>query len=132
MTVELINPAGLPARETYTHVSVATGSRLVFVAGQVSEDEQGNVIGPGDMEIQARQAFANVGRALAAAGALPSQVAKITIYVAGYRREHLPLIEAGRIGLFGAHKPADTLIGVAALSHPDNVIEVDATAVVDS
>jgi enamine deaminase RidA (YjgF/YER057c/UK114 family) len=75
--------------------------------------------------------FANLGRALAAAGARPEQVAKITIFVANYRREHLPVIEAGRVALFGDHKPADTLVGVETLSNPEFLIEVDAIAVVD-
>jgi enamine deaminase RidA (YjgF/YER057c/UK114 family) len=131
MTLELINPEGLPIPPTYTHVVVATGSRLVFIAGQEPEDEHGNVIGPGDLAVQARQVFNNVGRALAAVGARPEQVTKITIFVVGYRREHLPAIEAGRLALFGDHKPADTLVGVEALSHPDYVIEVEAIAVMD-
>lgn len=132
MTTEMIDPHDLPTRKTYSQVTVATGSRIVFVAGQVSEDENGDdVIGIGDMAVQARQAFANVGRALAAAGARPDQVAKITIYVAGYRREYLPLIEAGRVAVFGSHRPADALIGVATLSHSDNMIEVEAIAVTD-
>jgi enamine deaminase RidA (YjgF/YER057c/UK114 family) len=130
MPVEYINPEGVPVPETYTHVTVATGTRLVFVAGQVAEDSQGNLVGPGDLAAQARQAFANVGRALAAAGARPEQVTKITIFVAGYRREQLPAIEEGRVALFGEHKPADTLVGVAALSRPDYLIEVDAFAVI--
>jgi enamine deaminase RidA (YjgF/YER057c/UK114 family) len=76
--------------------------------------------------------FANVGRALAAAGALPQDVAKITIFVVGYRREYLPVIEHGRVALFGDHKPADSLLGVQALSRPEYLIEVEATAVIDS
>jgi len=131
MTIDLINPDDLPIPSAYTHVAVAAGTRLVFVAGQVAEDAQGNVVGSGDMAAQARRAFANVGRALAAGGARPDQVAKITIFVAQYRREHLPVIEAGRVALFGEHKPADTLIGVAALSRPDYLIEVDAIAIID-
>jgi len=131
MALDLINPDGLPVPQEYTHVVVATGGRLVFVAGQVAEDAQGNIVGPGDMAVQARQAFANVGRALAAGDARPDQVTKITIFVAQYRREHLAAIEAGRVALFGEHKPADTLVGVAALSRPDYLIEVDAVAVID-
>jgi enamine deaminase RidA (YjgF/YER057c/UK114 family) len=103
----------------------------VTIAGQVAEDAQGNIVGPGDLPVQARQAFANVGRALAAGGARPDQVTKITIFVADYRRESLPAIEAGRAALFGDHKPADTLMGVAARSRPDYLIEVDAIAVTD-
>jgi enamine deaminase RidA (YjgF/YER057c/UK114 family) len=60
--------------------------------------------------------FANLGRALAAADALPKDVAKITIYVVDHRRdEHLPIIEAARVALFGDHKPVATLLGVATL-----------------
>jgi enamine deaminase RidA (YjgF/YER057c/UK114 family) len=131
MTLELINPEDLPTPPTYTHVVIATGARLVFISGQEPEDEHGNIIGPGDLAVQARQVFGNVGRALAAAGARPEQVTKITIFVADYRREQLPVIEAGRLALFGDHKPADTLVAVAALSHPDYLIEVDAIAVLD-
>jgi enamine deaminase RidA (YjgF/YER057c/UK114 family) len=131
MTLECINPDDLPVPLTYTQVVVATGSRLVFVAGQEPEDREGNLVGPGDFALQARQVFANLGRALAAAGAKPDQVTKITIYVTDYRRdEHLPVIEEARVALFGNHKPVDTLLGVAALS-PGYLIEVDAIAVTD-
>lgn len=75
--------------------------------------------------------FANLGRALAAAGARPEQVVKITIYVVDHRREYLPIIEAARVALFGEHKPTDALVGIATLSNPDYLIEVDAIAVVD-
>jgi enamine deaminase RidA (YjgF/YER057c/UK114 family) len=61
----------------------------------------------------------------------PDQVTRITIYVAHYTPEHLPAIEEGRVALFGDHKPADTLVGVAALSRPDFLIEVEAIAVTD-
>jgi len=131
MTLECINPKDLPTPKTYTHVVVATGSKLVFIAGQEPEDSQGNLVGRGDLAVQARQVFANLGRALAAGGARPEHVTKITIFVANYKREFLPVIEEGRVALFGDHKPTDTLVGVAALSSPDYLIEVDAIAVVD-
>jgi enamine deaminase RidA (YjgF/YER057c/UK114 family) len=131
MSLELINPDDLPTPPTYTHVVIATGSRLVFIAGQEPEDEHGDLVGPGDLAAQARQVFGNVGRALAAAGARPEQVTKITIFVVGYRREQLPAIEAGRLALFGDHKPADTLVGVETLSRPDYLVEVEAVAVID-
>ena len=130
MTIELINPEGLPTPRGYTHVTVARGSRLVF-AGQEPEDEHGDLVGRGDLAAQARQVFANLGRALAAADARPDQVTKITIFVVDYRREHLPIIEAGRAGLFGDHEPADSLVGVQALARPEFLIEVEAIAVID-
>lgn len=131
MTLEPINPATLPTPESYTQVVVATGRRLVFVAGQVAEDERGNLVGAGDLARQARQAFANVSRALTAAGARPDQVARITIYVVGHRPEYLPLISEARIAVFGDHRPADVLLGVETLAEPGHLIEVDAVAVLD-
>jgi enamine deaminase RidA (YjgF/YER057c/UK114 family) len=131
MALECINPETLPTPKTYTQVVVATGSKLVFIAGQEPEDVHGSLVGSGDIAIQARQVFANLGRALAAAGARPEQVTKITIYVVDHGRDNLPVIEAGRVALFGDHKPADTLVGVATLSNPDYLIEVDAIAVID-
>jgi enamine deaminase RidA (YjgF/YER057c/UK114 family) len=90
----------------------------------------GDLVGAGDLAAQARQAFANVGRALAAAGARPEQVARITIYVVGHRPEYLPLISEARIAVFGDHRPADVVLGVATLAEPGYLIEVDAFAVV--
>lgn len=131
MTIDSINPEDLPAPRGYSHVIVATGSRLVFIAGQEPEDERGEVVGVGDLGAQARQVFDNLGRALAGAGARPDQVTKINIFVVGYAREQLAEIEGARAALFGDHKPADVLVGVQALSRPEFLIEVDAIAVTD-
>jgi enamine deaminase RidA (YjgF/YER057c/UK114 family) len=59
-------------------------------------------------------------------------VTKITIFVVGYRPEYLSVVEEGRVALFGDHKPADTIVGVEALSRPEYLIEVEATAVIDA
>src|SRR6266702_4357984 len=114
VTLQLINPEDLPVPSTYTHVVVATGTRMVFIAGQEPED-----------------VYANLGRALAASGARPEQVTKITIYVVRHRPEHLPVIERARKHLFGDHKPADPVVGVETLAGPGYLIEVDAIAVTD-
>jgi enamine deaminase RidA (YjgF/YER057c/UK114 family) len=131
MTLECINPEALSTPLTYSQVVVAKGSRLVFIAGQEPEDRRGNLVGPGDLAAQARQVFDNLGRALAAAGARPEQVARITIFVVDFRREYLPMIEEARVSLFGDHKPADAVVGVAALAGSGHLIEVDAIAMMD-
>ena len=116
MALELINPDGLPTPSCYTHAVVATGTKTVYVAGQVSEDAEGNLVAPGDLAAQARQAFANLGARSPAAGARPDQVARITIYVVGHRPALLPDVAAARIAVFGKHKPADTILGVETLA----------------
>jgi enamine deaminase RidA (YjgF/YER057c/UK114 family) len=83
MTIQLINPADLPLQATYTQVVVAAGTTTVFVAGQEPEDIHGNSVAPGDLAGQARQVYANLGRALTAAGARPDQVAVTLTACAG-------------------------------------------------
>jgi enamine deaminase RidA (YjgF/YER057c/UK114 family) len=131
MALELIQPDGLPVPESYTHVVVATGTKMVFVAGQVSEDADDNLVAPGDLPAQAKQAFANLARALDAAGARPDEVARITIYVVGHKPAYLPAISAARASVFGDHKPADTILGVETLAEAGRLIEIEAIAVLD-
>jgi enamine deaminase RidA (YjgF/YER057c/UK114 family) len=91
----------------------------------------GKLVGHGDFAAQAPLAFANLGRALRTAGARPEHVCKITIYIVDYNRdEHVPIIEAAQISLFGDHKPTNVVVGVAIMS-PGYLIEVDAVAVID-
>ena len=80
------------------------------------------------LALPARQVFANLGRALAAAG--PRHVAKITIHAAG-THECLPAIGAARASLFTDHKPAVTVVGVETLARPEYLIDVHAIAVID-
>jgi enamine deaminase RidA (YjgF/YER057c/UK114 family) len=131
MTVELMNPTSLSSPQSYSHVATARGTRIVYVSGQVADDPDGQVVGGSDLGAQARQAFANVGRALEAVGIRPDQVARITIYVVGDRPGDLEQIAAARIAVFGGHRPADVLLRVAGLAQPHLLIEVDAIAVLD-
>ena len=75
-SVEVMDPDDLSKNESYSQVAIGSGSRLIFVAGQVSETAEGEFVGEGDFAFQARQAFANVGRALVAAGVGVEAVAR--------------------------------------------------------
>jgi enamine deaminase RidA (YjgF/YER057c/UK114 family) len=129
MTLELLQPEGLPRPESYSQVVVGAGTRTVYIAGQVAVDATGLVVAAGSHAGQALQAYENVGRALAAAGATPADVTKITTYVVGYSPALLPDIAIARRALFGDHLPASTLVGVAALARPEILVEVEAIAV---
>ena len=116
----------------YAQVVVARGSRLIFVSGQVSVDDRGQVVAPGDFAGQVRQSHANLVAALSAAGASTGDIAKLTTYVVGYRPELLEAIRDARASVLGSvDSPASTLVGVEALASPDYLIEVEAYAVVD-
>jgi enamine deaminase RidA (YjgF/YER057c/UK114 family) len=131
MPLQPINPPTLPTPMGYSQVVVATGARLVFVAGQVSLDRDGRLVAPGDVAGQARQAFANFRTAIEAAGAAIDDVVKVTWYVVGYSAEVLPTLAAARSSVLGTHAPASTLVGVQALAQPGYLVEVEGIAVVD-
>ncbi|MEU7567118.1 RidA family protein [Streptomyces fradiae] len=135
MAITLVDPAGLPAVDAYRQVSVATGSKLVFVAGQVAWDCDGATVGEGDLAAQVEQCYLNVGTALAGVGASFSDVAKLTVHVVDWSPEKMPLLMEG-IGRAAARLgtvpvPPATLIGCAALDVPEHLVEVEATAVID-
>src|ERR671930_538641 len=79
MPLERIQPDGLAKPPTYTHVIRA--GNTVYIAGQTASDEQGQVVGKGDVSAQARQVFENLKKALASAGADFSDLVKITVFI---------------------------------------------------
>ena len=138
MAIELLNPEGLPKPELYRQVAVASGSRTVFLAGQVARTAAGEPVGAGDLAAQVEQAYLNVATALAAVGGGFDDVAKLTVYVVNWSADKMAALGAG-VGRAAARLGVDpvelvkpvTLIGVAALGEPDLLVEVDATAVLE-
>ena len=132
MGLQRLTPTGLFKPAAYTQVIVASGRRMVFIAGQVSIDADGRLVTPGDFAGQVKQVFANLRTALEGAGATPADVTKITIYVVDYKPELRLLLGEARAAVFGpATLPASTLVGVQALAEPGYLIEVEAIAVID-
>ncbi|MEU6764116.1 RidA family protein [Streptomyces sp. NPDC046853] len=135
MAITLVNPDGLPKIDAYRQVSIATGSKLVFIAGQVAWDADGVTVGAGDLAAQVEQCYLNVATALAAAGGSFADVAKLTVYVVDWTPDKMPLFGEGaaraaaRLG--ATPVPPGTLVGVAALDVPEHLVEVEATAVID-
>ncbi|WP_231946686.1 RidA family protein [Auraticoccus monumenti] len=129
----LIDPPELPVSPFYRQVAVASGSRTVYLAGQVARTADGSPVGPGDLAAQVAQAYRNVGAALAAAGATFADVAKLTVYVVGWSPDMLPALGEG-VSRVAAELGGDvsrpiTLLGVASLGEPDLLVEVEAVAV---
>lgn len=133
MSIQLLNPSTLPQAEVYAQLSIAEGSRLVFVSGQVARDADGNPVGAGDLAAQTEQAYANVHAAVTAAGGSFSDIAKLTVYLVDWEPSKVAQLGEGavrasqRLG-FDFVRPI-SLIGVATLGEPDLLIEVEAVAV---
>lgn len=135
MAITLVNPQGLPTVDTHQQVSIATGSKLVFLAGQVAWDAEGGTVGVGDLAAQVEQGYLNVGTALAEVGGSFDDVAKLTLYVVDLAPDTMsPLLEgisraAAKLGT--TPTPPITAVGVTALAGPELLVEVEAIAVLD-
>ncbi|MEW2384524.1 RidA family protein [Micromonospora sp. NPDC047707] len=135
MAVTLVNPSGLPEIDVYRQVSVATGSKIVHVAGQVAWGADGKTVGEGDLAAQVEQCYLNVATALAGVGASFDDVVKLTVHVVDWKPERMPVLldgiarAAATLGVTPA-APA-SLFGIVALDMPEHLVEVEATAVLD-
>lgn len=130
MSLERINPAELSPPTGFSHAVAATGSRLVFLAGQTALDAAGKVVGESLPE-QFELALSHLLTALAESGGAPRDLARVTVYavdVAAYR-EHAG--ELGRIWrrLAGRDYPAMAVIGVVRLWDDQALVELDGVAV---
>ena len=130
MSAERVNPAGLSPPTGFSHAVVATGTRVVFLAGQTALDGDGKVVGE-SLPDQFERALGNLLTALEAAGGTPADLARVTVYatdVADYR------VHAHRLGriwrrLAGRDYPAMAVIGVVRLWDERALVELDGFAV---
>ncbi|NUO42758.1 MAG: RidA family protein [Streptomyces sp.] len=130
MSTERINPPGLSPATGFSHAVVATGSRVVFLAGQTALDAEGKVVGE-TLPEQFERALTNLLTALRAAGGTPADLARVTVYatdVAEYRRR---AGELGRIWreLAGRDYPAMAVMEVVRLWDKQALLELDGFAV---
>ncbi|MFF0226422.1 RidA family protein [Streptomyces sp. NPDC004629] len=132
MTAERINPPDLCPPVGFSHAVVATGTRLVVLAGQTALDADGKVIGD-TLPEQFERALGNLLTALHAAGATPADLARVTVYatdVAAYRSH---AAELGRVWrrLAGRTYPAMAVVEVVRLWDERAMVELDGFALLD-
>ncbi|MEU3337652.1 RidA family protein [Streptomyces sp. NPDC002144] len=130
MSTERVNPPDLSPPTGFSHAVVATGTRVVFLAGQTALDTEGKVTGD-TLPAQFEKALTNLLTALTAAGGTPADLARVTVYatdVAAYR-VHAP--ELGRIWrrLAGRDYPAMAVVEVVRLWDDQAQVELDGFAV---
>lgn len=130
MRPSLVSPPSLYPDAPYEYAAVARDGALVFTAGACPLDAAGTVVGKGDREAQARQAVENLAVALSAAGSSLEHVLKTTVYVVAEDRSEL--VQAWKVveKAFGGHRPPSTLLGVKFLGYPEQLVEIEAIALV--
>jgi enamine deaminase RidA (YjgF/YER057c/UK114 family) len=125
----VLQPSGWPAPKGYANGMTADG-RIVVTGGVIGWDTQGHL--PAEFTAQVRQALSNIAEILAAGGAKPEHLVRLTWYVVDME-EYLSNLKAlGRIyrEIFGAHYPAMALVQVVRLVEKAARVEIEATAVV--
>ncbi|MCG8588041.1 MAG: RidA family protein [Proteobacteria bacterium] len=135
MDKEHIQPPELFASERFgfSQVVASPPGKLVFISGQIAWDSERKLVGGSDLAAQAKHALSNLGHALRAAGARPSDVTMLRAYIVNFvpeqARELAPCFLAF---LDDAKPPASTWVGVQALAAPGALIEIEAVAVVEA
>ncbi|WLT32318.1 RidA family protein [Geothrix sp. PMB-07] len=125
-----LNPPGLPKPNGYSHVVEVRGGRTLYISGQIALDQNGLLIGAGDLRAQTRQVFENLKTALQASGARLEDVVKITVFMTDV--SELAVFREVRDGYFTQNPPASSLVQVSRLVRPDLLIEIEAVAVVEA
>ena len=130
MSIEVIYP-GEPEKwkSTYSPAIAVSAGKLLFISGQVAFDEEGKVVGKGDIVAQARRVFENLRVLLKKAGADFSDVIKTNYYITDVSQ--FPKVASLRPEYFKDVFPASTMVEVKGLAHKDLMLEIEAVAVLN-
>lgn len=123
---ELISPSTLHPTPGYSHIALAKGTRLAFIAGQVALDQKFSVISENDLSGQTEAAMRNLDKALAAIGATFSDVVRRTIYTTR-PTETEAITTAIESAQGSSEHPPQTIVGVTGLALPELLVEIEAT-----
>lgn len=127
MPRELLNPPQLHPAPGFSHITVATGSRFIFFAGQVALDKDFNIVGEADLRRQTVAAMQNLEVALREAGVAWDDIVRRTVYTT-MPTEFETITQGIDEVTGGADHPAQTIVGVTGLAVPGLLIEIEATA----
>jgi len=128
--IRLVRSDELTDNAPYAYAAITPpGARLVFTAGACPLNAAGETVAPGDVAAQAEQVMDNLRLALRAAGAELHDVVKTTVYVASQHEKVLSTTWEVVRRHFGEHDAPSTLLGVSVLGYHDQLVEVEAVAV---
>jgi 2-iminobutanoate/2-iminopropanoate deaminase len=118
------NPQG-----RYSQAILSNPGKLLFIAGQTSIDEAGNLIGENDIVLQTKQVLENIRLILVEAGGSIEDIVKVTTYVTDARS--LPSYYRVRREFFKREPPTSTTVVIAGLARKELLVQVEAIAIVD-
>src|SRR6266702_923533 len=122
---------GVPWEEGYGFSQAIRSGSTLYISGQLSHDMSANFVGEGEFELQVRTTFENLDKILHSYGASRSQIVATTVYVKNLRL-HFDEINRLHKEYFGDHRPTSTLLGVAELAVPQQLVEISAVALLET
>ena len=128
MSFQVIQPDTVHDTTSYAYSHAVRMGDLIFVAGEVPRDRNGDLVGKGDVRAQTEQVFENLKAVLEASGSGLDKVGKVTVLTTSL--EYRPIIHEIRSRVFRevGHLPASTLAVVTSLADPDWLVEIEAVA----
>lgn len=127
MATKVIQPKSLSdPRPRYSQGILASGGKLLFVAGQTASDKDGNVVGKGDIEAQTHQVFKNLSAVLKEVGGSLDNLVMTTTYITD--RQYREGYNRVRMQYYKKSQPTSTLVIVTGLANPDYLIEINGVA----
>ena len=125
---EIINPKNVHWPFGYTHI--AKVGDTVHISGQLPLDQEGKIVGEGDMAVQTDKTYENLKKCLESVGATMRDIVMLRIFVTDL--EEFQKTAEVRTKYFGKYRPATTGLEISRLYFPEAMIEVEATAVIGS
>src|SRR5580658_10171466 len=135
LKIERFQPEGMNVRlsngqPSYSHVVTVSGTgKIVYTAGQLARDIDGNCVGKGDMRAQMEQTFKNLDKCLKAAGATWADVIKTNTFVTDYQA--FSQCRDVRMRYFGVATPTSTTIQISGLAQPGAMVEIEMIAAIE-
>src|SRR5215212_3046788 len=119
---------GMPWEKEYGYVQAAKVADTIYVSGQVSHDEEGNIVGLKDMEAQMRQAYTNIQKVLAQYGATMDNVVDEVLFVTDIDTAFAAAVKCRREIFSGTPVVASTIVQIQRLAFPELMIEIRCVA----
>jgi 2-iminobutanoate/2-iminopropanoate deaminase len=119
---------GMPWEKEYGYAQALKVGDTVYVSGQVSHDDNGNIVGPGNMEAQMRQAYANIRKVLAQYGATMDNIVDEILFVTDMNTAFAAAVKCREDMFFGTPVVASTIVQIQRLAFPELMIEIKCVA----
>lgn len=128
-TLERFNPDSIHRPGPYSHGVFVSARPLLFIAGQIALDKDGQLVGANDLGAQARQALLNIQTILATKNATFNNLIKVQVFVVNYQPDYRPILREVMQDFFDEdHLPVSTLVGIQSLAQPQFLIEIEGIA----